>query len=47
MELKGQKKENIAIIETTVLEYRQCKEEWSQLFNKMVNKQKIISSKFP
>jgi hypothetical protein len=25
MELKGQKKENIAIIETTVLEYRQCK----------------------
>jgi hypothetical protein len=26
MELKGQK-ENIAIIETTVLEYRQCKEE--------------------
>jgi hypothetical protein len=30
MELKG-KKENIAIIEDNSFEYRQCKEEWSQL----------------
>jgi hypothetical protein len=31
MELKAKKE--IAIIEDNSFEYRQCKEEWSQLFN--------------